>query len=243
MGRTMASSPPRRAGRRDLSRLLVALDYDGTVTDREYNVLALQRLTGDHAWRELDDAVLAGELTPAECLRRQVALIDAPRETLLAVTSDEARSAPGCAEFLTTLTARGARVAVISNGYREAIEALWRRESLPPVELVASELVPADGDHGPPWTLRFDARLSDCPACGPGGCKAGALRALRRPGDAVAVFGDGVSDLCLAREADLVFARGVLTALCEREGIAYHRLRDYRTALARLISWTTSRAT
>jgi len=36
------------------------------------------------------------------------------------------------------------------------------------------------------------------------------LRALREVGDAVAVFGDGVSDLCLAREADIVFARGVL---------------------------------
>ncbi len=238
----MASSPL-RAGRRDLAHLLVALDYDGTVTDREYNVLALQRLTGDDAWRKLDDAVLRGELSPAECFRRQIALITTSKEALLAVTGDDARSAPGFAEFLATLTMRGARVAVISNGYREAIEALWRREGLPPVELVASEIVPRDGDHGPPWTLRFDPRLSDCPSCGAGDCKAGALRALRRPGDAVAVFGDGVSDLCLARAADLVFARGVLTELCEREGIAYHRLRDYRTALAQLILWTTSRAT
>ncbi len=102
--------------------------------------------------------------------------------------------------------------------------------------------MPRDGDHGPPWTLRFDPRLGDCPACGGGG-KAGPLRALRRLGDAVVAFGDSVSYLCLAREADLVFARCALTELCEREGIAYHRLRDYRTALAQLIAWTTPRTT
>ncbi len=77
------------------------------------------------------------------------------------------------------------------------------------------------------------------PPGSPGGCKAGALRTLRRVGDAVAVFGDGVSDLCLAREADIVFARGRLCELCEREAIAYHRLSDYRLALAQLTEWMT----
>ena len=88
--------------------------------------------------------------------------------------------------------------------------------------------MPRDGVAGPPWTVSFDPRLGDCPTCGPRACKGGVLRRLRRPGDTVAVFGDGISDLCLAREADVVFARGRLAELCEREGIAYHRLSDYR---------------
>ena len=234
----MVQPPPPAAAPADLSRLFVVLDYDGTVTDREYNVLALQKLTGD-AWRRLDEAVVRGEMTPADCFRRQIALVSASKDELLAATCDEARPAPGFAHFLESLVAGGARVAVVSNGYREAVEALWRRESLPPVELVASEIVSADGRAGPPWTLRYDARLGDCPACGPGGCKGGALRALARVADAVAVFGDGVADLCLAREADIVFARGILCELCDREGIAYHHLSGYRRALAQLIEWTT----
>jgi 2-hydroxy-3-keto-5-methylthiopentenyl-1-phosphate phosphatase len=238
MERTMAQPPSPTAFPADLSSLLVVLDYDGTVTDREYNVLALQRLTGD-AWRLLDEAVVRGELSHAECFTRQVGLIDASRDEIVAASLDGARSAPGFAEFLETLVGRGARVAVVSAGYREAIEELWRREGLPPVELAATTIVPRDGPDGPPWTLRFDPRFGDCPTCGPGGCKAGALRRLRRAGDAVAVFGDGVSDLCLAREADIVFARGILCELCDREAIAYHRLSDYRLALAQLTEWTT----
>ena len=217
------------------------LDYDGTVTDREYAVLALQQLTGD-AWRALDQAAARGEIGPAECLRRQVGLVTTSKEALVAASSRDARLAPGFAEFLAALVAGGARVAVVSAGFREAIEVVWRREQLPPVELFASAIVPRDaGAAGPPWTVRFDSRLGDCPTCGPRCCKAGVARLLRRAGDTVAVFGDGIADLCLAREADVVFARGRLAELCEREGIAYHRLSDYRPALLRLTELMTPR--
>jgi HAD superfamily phosphoserine phosphatase-like hydrolase len=238
----MAPLTPPAGNRPVLSRLLVALDYDGTVTDREYNVLAFQRLTGD-AWRVFEDAAERGEMSHADCLARQVELVTVSKRELLAANTDEVGLAPGFARFLKALLAGGARVAVVSAGYREAIEQLWRREHLPPVELFASEIVPLDGGEGPPWTVRLDPRLGDCPTCGPGACKAGVLRRLRRVGDAVAVFGDGVSDLCLAREADIVFAHGMLAELCEREGIAYHRLSDYRLALAQLTEWMTLKTT
>ena len=214
------------------------LDYDGTVTDREYNVLAFEKLTGD-AFRVFEDAVDRGEMSHAECIERELGLVTATKGELIAANADDARLAPGFAQFLTALLAAGARVAVVSAGFREAIELVWRREKLPPVELFASEVVPRDGGAGPPWTMTFDRRFATCPACGPGACKTGALRRLRRPGDTVATFGDGVADLCLAREADIVFARGALTELCEREGIAYHRLRDYRRALAQLAAHMT----
>ncbi len=238
----MASPRPPAGTRPDFSRLLVALDYDGTVTDREYNVLAFQRLTGD-AWRVYEDAVERGEMSHAECLALQVGLVTVSKRELLAANTEGVELAPGFAPFLQALVAGGARVAVVSAGYREAIEHLWRREHLPPVELFASEIVPRDGAPGPPWTVTMDPRLGDCPTCGPGACKAGVLRRLRRAYDAVAVFGDGTSDLCLAREADIVFAHGVLAGLCERECIAYHRLSDYRRALAQLTEWMTPHTT
>jgi 2-hydroxy-3-keto-5-methylthiopentenyl-1-phosphate phosphatase len=240
MDDTMAVPTPPAAPQPDLARLLVLLDYDGTVTDREYAVLALQKLTGD-AWRAADQAAARGEIGHAECLRRQVELVTTSKEELIDTCSRDARLAPGFAGFLAALVAGGARVAVVSAGYREAIEAVWRREALPPVEIFASAVVPLDGSAGPPWTVSFDPHLGDCPTCGPRSCKGGVARLLRRPGDTVAVFGDGISDLCLARDADVVFARGVLAKLCEREGIAYHRLSDYRPALLRLTRLMTPR--
>ncbi|HMK92101.1 MAG TPA: HAD-IB family phosphatase [Thermoleophilia bacterium] len=226
------SSPPVP----DLSRLLVLLDYDGTVTDHEYNERALQLLTGD-AWRPFEEASSRGEIGHAECLERQVGLVTADKEELIAANADPAQLTPGFDRFLGWLLAGGARVNVVSAGFREGIERFWRRYDLPPVPIYASEIVSRDGGGGPPWGVEFNPLLSDCERCGPASCKAGILRTLKRDGDLVAVFGDGVSDLCLARLADIVFARPRLADFCAREGIACELLGDYDEARARLAAW------
>jgi 2-hydroxy-3-keto-5-methylthiopentenyl-1-phosphate phosphatase len=220
-----------------LRRLLAFLDYDGTATTRECNEVVLQALVGD-AWRPFEDEVRAGRLSHAECFSRQIGLVEAPRAQLLGAMVDAAEPAPGLAEFLPALRAGGGRATVVSAGFREVIEAVWRRHDLPAVELAASEL---DGSGpggagplgGPPYRVAYSPRLGDCPRCGPASCKAAVLRHLRRPDDVVWVFGDGASDLCPAREADLVFARGHLAGLCAAEGLPWRPL-DFaaaRTAL------------
>jgi 2-hydroxy-3-keto-5-methylthiopentenyl-1-phosphate phosphatase len=214
-----------------LARLLVLLDYDGTVTAHECNDLVLQNLTGD-AWREPETALQRGLIGHAECFSRQVAMVNVPRTRFMEEIVRAADLAPGFEQFLRALSVAGARTAVVSAGFREAIEAVWNRHDLPAVQLFASELV---GER-PPFVVAYNPALGDCPVCGTGTCKGGLARSLRRPGDVLAVFGDGHSDLCMAREADVVFARGALVDLCRREGLARHDLHDFRAALRELRS-------
>jgi len=207
-----------------LAHVLIVLDYDGTVTTHECNEIALTAAVGD-AWRPFEEMVHRGEIGHAECFDRQVQLVDVPREAFFSGLVDAAEPAPGLREFLAVAAAGGARVVVLSAGFREAIEAVWLRDGLPPVEIVASELVGADGDGGgPPYRIGFSPQLGDCERCGPESCKAIVLRARRRPGDVVWVFGDGDSDFCPAREADLVFARGRLAELADEAGLPWRRL-------------------
>ena len=219
-----------------LAHVLILLDYDGTITTRECNEVILQRFTGD-AWRRLEEAVHAGTMSHAACFAQQIGLVTAAHEELVAAAVEAAEIAPGFDRFARTLTAAGARLTIVSAGFREAIAAVWRRERLPAVQLIATDVKSAPGG-GPPHRVAFDALLGDCPTCGPGGCKAGVLRALRRREDVVIVFGDGVSDLCMARAADIVFARRHLARLCAAEGIACHRLDDYHAALETVLELT-----
>lgn len=214
-----------------LARLLVLLDYDGTVTAHECNDLVLQNLTGD-AWREPEAALRDGLIGHAECFSRQVALLNVSREQYIAQAVEAAELAPGFGEFLRALCDGGARVAVVSAGFREVIDEVWRRNGLPPVQVFASRL---QGER-PPFRLALDPALGDCPVCGPSACKGGLARSLRHPGDILAVFGDAHSDLCMAREADMIFARSKLVGLCEREDLPFSPLVDYRDALAELRS-------
>jgi HAD superfamily phosphoserine phosphatase-like hydrolase len=229
--RTRGGSEPARG----LSgRLLAFLDYDGTITSHECNEIVLQRLVGD-AWRPFEDEVKAGRMGHAECFDSQIRLIRAPRAQFLDALVEAATPAPGLAEFLHALAAGGGHSVVASAGFREAIEAFWAREGLPAVELYASELVSDGPDHTGPYHIGFNPALGDCPRCGEASCKGGLLRAIRRPGDVVLVFGDGDSDLCPAREAHLTFARGWLAECCAAEGLPWRPL-DFRDALALLPS-------
>lgn len=234
---TTTPPPPRGEG----GRFLAIFDYDGTITTQECMEIVFQQLMGD-AWRPLEDDVRAGRLTPPEGLRRQVALVRAPRTQFVGALVAAAQPAPGFAAFLHELARRGGRGAVVSAGLREAIEIVWWREQLPPLPLYASELLPAAADAPPPFALVHNAAFGDCPRCGAGGCKAAVLRALRRPGDVVLAFGDGASDLCLARAADLTFARGHLAERCAAEGLAWRPLTSYGHVWGEVDEWRRSAA-
>jgi 2-hydroxy-3-keto-5-methylthiopentenyl-1-phosphate phosphatase len=209
-----------------MPRLLVLLDYDGTTTVQEGMEELLQHFVGD-AWRPIEEAMNRGELGHAETHRRQVQLVRAPRREFLAALVDPARPRPGLAELITFVHEAGGRTAVVSAGFREAIEELWRRFGLPAVEVFASELVGASPGGEPPYDVAFNPLLTDCPRCGPRSCKAGIVRALRRPGDMVVVCGDGEGDLCMARAADLTFAHRRLALHCAAEGLPWEPLDDF----------------
>jgi 2-hydroxy-3-keto-5-methylthiopentenyl-1-phosphate phosphatase len=220
--------------------MLAFLDYDGTLTTRECNEIALQKYTGD-AWRSIEQELKADRLSHADGFDRQIGLVRAPRAELLGTLVGAAVLLPGLRDFLEELERRGGRAVVVSAGLREAIEAVWRRDAMPPVELYASELVGEGPDAGPPYHVAFNPALGDCPRCGPRLCKGALLRELRRPGETVLVFGDGASDLCPAREADLTFARDHLAERCEAESLAWRPLPDFTGVWGEVDAWLRHR--
>lgn len=198
-----------------LERLLVILDYDGTITVDDCNTVVLQQAVGD-AWRVSERAMERGEISSNEAFRRQIALLRLPRHELLSMAVAAAQLRPGFRDFLEGVLSAGARVVVISDGLREAIEAVWSSERLPEVEIHASELL---GDHLVGYDIGFNGMAGFCDRCEH--CKGHVLDHVRDGETRVVVFGDGDGDLCLAREADLVFARRRLLELCREQGIPH----------------------
>jgi 2-hydroxy-3-keto-5-methylthiopentenyl-1-phosphate phosphatase len=206
----------------DLDRVLAVMDFDGTITVDDCMEVVLARHVSE--WPRLMAAVHGGRLSQVDAFERAVELLKTPRQRVLNDFAHAAVLRRGSGEFLGWLLARRARAAVISAGFRPAIEAVWRREELPETPIVAAELA---GDVETGLRMVFDERFGDCPLCGRGHCKADVVKSLRREGDFVVAFGDGSRDLCMAREADCVFARGDLARRCEREGMPYVPFEDF----------------
>ena len=56
-------------------------------------------------------------------------------------------------------------------------------------------------------------------------------------GGPVILVGDGKSDYCLAKHADIVFAKGKLITHCEQENIPFHRFQTFAEVLKLVKQW------
>ena len=212
-----------------MTRTAWLCDFDGTVSPRDIGA-ALVRAYAAGRERDLDallDRWRAGTIGHRELTERQCGL--------LAVGEDEARAFvlrfaldPGFAPFVREARARGDEVMVVSEGFDFYLDALLAREGLADLPRAANRLT-----FGPGGTVRATFPHPD-PACGScGNCKGQHARAWRGRGFRTALVGDGLSDRCGAREADLVFARGDLLAWCTRERIPAEPFAEFADVAAR----------
>jgi len=212
------------------------MDFDGTVTTSDCMVAVLDRFLDD--WPGVFAAARAEGLGEVAAVQRGIALLPVTREQIVAAFMETAALRPGVADFVARVLAAGGEAAVVSAGIREAIEAVLAAAGVPVIPVHAGELH-GDAAHG--YALELEG-FGDCPACGAGRCKGPLTRRLRRPGQVVVAFGDGGRDLCMARAADLVFARGRLLGLCRQEGLPAIELTDFAAAAAELEAWLAAGA-
>ena len=213
-------------------QVLAVMDFDGTMTTRDCMIAVLERYVEE--WPRVADAARAEGLGEVMAVERGLGLLRLPLEQVVAAFVETAELRPGLGRFLVWLLGAGGSAAVVSAGIREAIESVLQAGGLPAIPVYAAEL---DGDAAHGYTLALHEDFGDCPVCGSGRCKGPLTRGLRRPGRLVVVFGDGGRDLCMAREADLVFACGRLLRLCAREGIPARALTDFGAARVELAAW------
>jgi 2-hydroxy-3-keto-5-methylthiopentenyl-1-phosphate phosphatase len=86
-------------------------------------------------------------------------------------------------------------------------------------------------------SISYPFRNPDCKA-GNGVCKCKIAEELSaNVGGPVILVGDGKSDYCLAKHADIVFAKGKLITHCEQENIPFHRFQTFAEVLKLVKQW------
>jgi 2,3-diketo-5-methylthio-1-phosphopentane phosphatase len=191
---------------------LLALDFDGTITDADAPDALAREFAADR-WEATEARLAAGEISAPEALARELAPVtlaeDAAVGFLLAATTPR----PGLDELLAHARARAWETIVVSDGVQSYIEAFLRRagHALPvlahPVRFSpAGAQVPTGG-------------LERCPACGTTCKRPRLLRAAA--GRPVVYVGDGLSDRCPSLAVRHVFARAGLAEHLGAHGVPY----------------------
>lgn len=188
-------------------------DFDGTVAPSDIGA-AFARAFSPGGLAERPDFLARwtrGEMGHRELTRAQCEVMTVSEDRALAFTRDFAID-PAFAPFVRAARARGDEVTVVSEGFEFYVGDQLARAGLADVSFSANRLRFA-GD-------RLTPEFSDggCGSCG--NCKGRHVRDWRARRFTTVLIGDGLSDRCGAREADVVYARRDLLAWCRGEGLA-----------------------
>ncbi len=202
-------------------------DFDGTIAKVDTTDLVLTRLA-DPAWEDLEERWTRGEITAAECMRGQIALIGADDAALDAVL-DGVELTDGFAEFVAWCQANAVPLTVVSDGVDHFIARILDRHDLGHLPVIANHLV-GNAELGrrleQPWSR------AGC-AAGSGVCKCQvAAKSDERANDLedlMVFIGDGRSDFCVSGRADLLFARDKLADYARSRAMPHHEFSDFHT--------------
>lgn len=174
----------------------IICDFDGTVTPVDTTDLILSRFASPQ-WEEVERQWVSGLISSRECMYRQVKMMSADKESFNNFI-DTIPITPGFEEFVSFGENLRIRLRIVSDGLDYVIQRVLAAHQIRNIGVTANRLLFTNGG----FELAFPFSKS---YCGSGVCKCSAADAS--PYRGTILIGDGRSDLCLAGQADFVFAR------------------------------------
>lgn len=200
----------------------VVCDFDGTVCTMDVGNELLDRFAGDE-WRNVDLAYIRNEIGSREAYQRIAGLFRATRQQMLDFILRHTNMDPYFGTFYQFCRDRDLDVRIVSDGLDFYIEAVLAKHGLQEMDFLSNRAV----FHGESVRIEFPHADPDCSLCGT--CKLSVIREMRDRYERIYYVGDGYSDVCASRAADLVFAKGILLENCRNEDrphISYESFAD-----------------
>jgi 2-hydroxy-3-keto-5-methylthiopentenyl-1-phosphate phosphatase len=209
-------------------KLAVLSDFDGTITlnDTFENVLAR---FGKGDWRTVDEQYVRGEITLEECVRRQGAMVRAPKSQLLRYLDEVTEFRPNFDKLIEFCKTNRFPLVIVSAGLDFVIKHfLTRKKFQDDVELFAASANCTSSGIKFEWPMMKSNRSMNF--------KDDMVRYYKRRADTVAYIGDGRWDLHALRNADrrFVIKNSKLAELCKEQEVQATRIIDFQEVVKSL---------
>lgn len=200
----------------------ILCDFDGAIAVTNVFVRLLEEFALSQ-WRVIEQDWLEGRINARERLSCQVALLRSrPHEMVRFCHKIEID--PTFPAFTGFCNARQFPLLVVSNGLDLLVRQALARRGLGHIPIIANQLKQRGEDH---WQVTFPYRDPRC-GRGTGVCQSMIPLTQTKP---VVFIGDGRSDHCFVRQANLVLAKGSLVHYCLRHDIAHLAIDSFAEAL------------
>jgi 2,3-diketo-5-methylthio-1-phosphopentane phosphatase len=208
---------------RKQKKALVISDFDGTICTVDVGNRVLSHFTGKR-WNDIDRETMRGRIGSLAAYRLIAPMVEATPGRLADFVLKQGRIDPYFARFYRLAKKKGVDVKIVSDGLDFYIRAILEKHRLGEIAFFSNAVVFGENN-----SLSFDFPSANalCGRCGT--CKNKILNDHRLMYERIIYIGDGYSDVCPSRCADLVFAKDALLARCEEEGTTpYRPFTDFR---------------
>ncbi len=201
----------------------VFCDFDGTISTEDVGELFFRHFLGERA-DELVKPLLEGKIGGKEFLRREC-------ELLPPLTKDEVQTFVNkfavdstFPKFVAFCNTHKIPLTILSDGLDFYIHTLLQKHSLSHLTFYANKTHFTEVNGKTIITVTFPYTDEECSDCG--NCKRNHMLVQSADEDIIVYIGDGFSDQCPIRYADIVFAKRRLIPYCQQFNITYF---EYKT--------------
>ena len=198
------------------SPLAVLLDFDGTLTNVDVGHMIMDEFAVPD-WESIESGWPGNGASFRGLLEREYALLPSNRERdIERFARHRAEVRMGAVELVRFCVDNGIAVEIVSGGLSNYIDPLLEHFGIPRVPISS---LTADFNQGERAVTTYPEGVVRCDESG--ACKCARVWHNKEAGRKVVFAGDGASDFCVAKEADVLFARGTLADHCRTTGIPF----------------------
>ncbi len=204
-------------------KIIIFCDFDGTITEND-NIINIMKYFNPPGWEPIKNDILARRISVREGVGRLFGLLPTShREEIANFTINNARIRLGFNEFIHYCQDQKIRLLITSGGIDFFVFPILSSFPLPKQDIYcnASDF---SGKHiRILWPFACDEQCNnDC-----GMCKPSILRSFSPDSFFKIAIGDSITDLEVAKMADLVIARDFLLQKCKEQALPYKEFNSF----------------
>ena len=211
-------------------KLAVFCDFDGTISMRDVGYSVFNHFSNGKNDELLPDW-FSGKMTTRDCLIAEAEMVNASSEELYDFI-DKIDIDPTFTEFVGICDSNDIPLSILSDGLDFYIKHLLAKNNLNHLQFITNRAILEDNKI----KVEFPYDNEECESCGI--CKGEVIKKFRKKHNSdfnIVYVGDGYSDACAAKEADILFAKKDLVDYCKNNNIEYLNYDNFNDVTTYLI--------
>lgn len=199
-------------------------DFDGTIALEDVGSQIFRTFVGARA-NEIVRQYLDGTIDARACLAQECEAVESVLLSELEQYIGQFRLDPTFRGFVEFCRHGDIPLVVLSDGLDFYVERLLKKNGFADLPFFSNHLEFTQQGSVMRMVPSFPYTDAECELCG--NCKRNHLLTLSGDDDIIVYIGDGISDRCPVRYADIIFAKRRLIRYCQDQNITYHEFRNF----------------